>query len=106
MNPEYLWFLLELDSDFKNLCDITNSIDCKWICIDIANGYISNFLNFVKKYVKLFLYIIVAGNVATREMVETLTIEVGVDIVLLESVLKCLYNKKKLVSVCLNKLRT
>lgn len=83
MNPEYFMVSTGIsDPDFKNLCDIINSIDCKWICIDIANGYISKFLEFCKKVRATFPYhIIVAGNVATREMVETLTIEAGVDIV-------------------------
>ena len=46
------------------------------------NGYISKFLEFCKKVRRQFPnHIIVAGNVATREMVETLLIEADVDIV-------------------------
>ena len=32
INPEYFMISTGIsDSDFKNLCDIINSIDCKWI---------------------------------------------------------------------------
>ena len=70
------------DNDFKNMCEIVNTMNAKWICIDIANGYIDAFLKFCKKVRATFpSHIIVAGNVATREMVETLIIEGGVDVV-------------------------
>ena len=70
------------DADFKNMCEIVNTLHAKWICIDIANGYIDAFLKFCKKVRTTFPnHIIVAGNVATREMVETLIIEGGVDVV-------------------------
>jgi GMP reductase len=83
LNPEYFMISTGIsDADFQNLTQIASYIQTKWICIDIANGYISKFLEFCKKVRKQFPnHIIVAGNVATREMVETLLIEADVDIV-------------------------
>ena len=53
----------------------------KMICIDVANGYREVFLNFVKKVRGEFPEkIIIAGNVATREMTEALILS-GADIV-------------------------
>ena len=53
----------------------------KMICIDVANGYREVFLNFVKKVREAFPEkIIIAGNVATREMTEALILS-GADIV-------------------------
>ena len=53
----------------------------KMICIDVANGYREVFLNFVKKVRGEFPEkIIIAGNVATREMTEALILA-GADIV-------------------------
>jgi len=58
----------------------TNS-GTKFICIDVANGYREVFLDFVKRVRKEFLSsIIIAGNVATREMTEALILA-GADIV-------------------------
>ena len=51
------------------------------ICIDVANGYISNFKSFCKQVKQKYPYkIIVAGNVTTKEGVLDL-IECGVDII-------------------------
>jgi len=70
------------DSDFENLKEILNNISVKWICIDIANGYINNFVKYCKKIRENFPdKIIVAGNVVTREMVEELILTGGVDVV-------------------------
>ena len=53
----------------------------KMICIDVANGYREVFLNFVKKVRGAFPEkIIIAGNVATREMTEALILA-GADVV-------------------------
>ena len=70
------------DKNFNNLKKILSIVDCNWICIDIANGYISSFVDFCLKVRKEFPdKIIVAGNVASREMVEELIIRGKVDIV-------------------------
>ena len=55
--------------------------DIKFLCIDVANGYREDFINTVKKYRETFKNkIIIAGNVATREMTEALILA-GADIV-------------------------
>ena len=70
------------DANFDNLCSILDSIQCKWICIDIANGYIDSLVKFCKKVRETYPdKIIVAGNVVTREMVEELILSGGVDVV-------------------------
>lgn len=71
------------DKDFSNLCDIMDNINSlKWVCIDVANGYMQKMIPFCKKvrerYPKL---IIIAGNVATSEMTQEYIINGGVDIV-------------------------
>ena len=58
--------------------------DIKYLCIDVANGYREDFINSVKNYRETFPdKIIIAGNVATREMTEALILA-GADIVKLE----------------------
>ena len=53
----------------------------KFICLDVANGYREDFLQFVRRTRKQFIdKIIIAGNVATREMTEALILA-GADIV-------------------------
>tara|TARA_Y100000389_G_C17372664_1_gene469878 strand:- start:23 stop:1063 length:1041 start_codon:yes stop_codon:yes gene_type:complete len=70
------------EDNFTNLVAIMKEIDCKWICVDIANGYISNFIEYCRKVREHFPdKIIVAGNVVTREIVEELILRGGVDIV-------------------------
>ena len=81
--PNFSWFLPEsVTRILKIYLLLLAGIPTKWICIDIANGYISKFLEFCNKVRKTFPnHIIVVGNVATREMVETLLIEANVDVV-------------------------
>ena len=70
------------ESDYTKLVEILANIECNWICIDIANGYIKQFVDFCRRVrVKFPEKTIVAGNVATREMVEELIINGGVDVV-------------------------
>lgn len=70
------------ENDFKKLCNIMERVNCKWICIDVANGYMSTLLTFCQKVRKHFPNkIIVAGNVVTKERVEELLMYGGVDIV-------------------------
>lgn len=70
------------ESDFTRLTEILGVIECNWVCIDIANGYLSSLVDFCKKVRNVFPdKILVAGNVATREMVEELLINGQVDIV-------------------------
>ena len=70
------------DKDFQQLTSILDVIKCNWICIDIANGYIRALVDFcLKVRDKYPTKRIVAGNVATREMVEELILNGGVDVV-------------------------
>jgi GMP reductase len=68
--------------DFIRLKDILSVTDCNWICIDIANGYIESLVKFCKRVRQEYPdKIIVAGNVVTREIVEELILNGGVDVV-------------------------
>jgi GMP reductase len=74
LNPDFFMISTGIsDDDYKNLKTILDNFECKFICIDIANGYISKFNEFCKvlrsKYPKK---IIVAGNVCTYEGVNML----------------------------------
>ena len=70
------------DKDYYKLISILENIECNWICIDIANGYIKALVDFCLKVREKFpTKRIVAGNVATREMVEELILNGGVDVV-------------------------
>lgn len=60
---------------------VATSSKTKMICIDVANGYREVFLEFVKTVREEFSdKIIIAGNVATREMTEALILA-GADVV-------------------------
>ena len=70
------------DNDYKNLCEIMDKVECNWICIDIANGYITKLLDYCKKVrAKFPNKRIVAGNVVTKELVNILLNEGQVDVV-------------------------
>ena len=83
LNPDYFMISTGInEQNFSNLCDIVDATNCKWICIDVANGYMEQVVNFCKKVRATFEdKIIVAGNVASREMVEELIINGKVDVV-------------------------
>jgi len=83
LNPEYFMVSTGIsDNDFANLVEIMENIDCKWICIDVANGYMSSFFQFCCRVREKFPNkIIVAGNVVTPEIVEKLLSEADIDIV-------------------------
>jgi GMP reductase len=70
------------DDNFVKMTEIVNFTRCNWICVDIANGYMQRLVNFCRKVREKYPNkIIVAGNVATREMVEELIINGKVDVV-------------------------
>ena len=77
------------DKDFSKLCEILEwketlhvENNLTWVCVDIANGYISKIIDFCNKVKNKFPNIIlIAGNVVTREMTEELIINGNVDIV-------------------------
>jgi len=83
LNPDYFMISTGIDEkNLPNLKEIVNVTGAKWLCIDIANGYIKKLIDFCALCRSLFPdMIIVAGNVATREMVEELIINGKVDVV-------------------------
>ena len=83
LDPNY--FMISTGIDFDRIGELTNILDAtkaKWLCIDVANGYMKKMIDYCQKIRKLFPdLIIVAGNVATREIVEELIINGKVDVV-------------------------
>jgi len=83
LDPDYYMISTGIsDDDFLKLSEIMKHVDCNWICIDVANGYQAKLINYCQKVRERFPdKIIVAGNVATREITEELIINGKVDIV-------------------------
>jgi GMP reductase len=83
LDPEYFMVTTGItEENFKNLREIVLYTNCKWICIDVANGYMNCFVDFCYRIRQLYPdKIIVAGNVVTEEMVNKLVTKGGVDIV-------------------------
>tara|TARA_E500000178_G_C17027681_1_gene758877 strand:- start:1036 stop:2085 length:1050 start_codon:yes stop_codon:yes gene_type:complete len=88
MNSDYFMLSTGIsDRDFTNLnAKIekleTNNIEVKFICIDVANGYMFKLVDFCKKVRQTYPNkTIVAGNVVSREITEELIINGEVDIV-------------------------
>ena len=70
-----------LDKDLDKLAQVLEITKCKWICVDVANGYTEQFVAQVRKIRKLYpKHILIAGNVVTGEMTEELILS-GADIV-------------------------
>lgn len=83
LDPEYLAVTVGTSKeDFQKAVDIFKLEDgLKFLCLDVANGYREDFVESVKQYREQFPNkIIIAGNVATREMTEALILA-GADIV-------------------------
>jgi GMP reductase len=83
LKPDYFMISTGIsDSDYCRLEAIVNEVDIKFICIDVANGYMEKLVDFCKKVRNRFPNkIIVAGNVVTREITEELILQGKVDIV-------------------------
>jgi len=70
------------DSDLDNLDEIMKNIDPKIICLDVANGYMSKFIEKCKSVREKYPEkIIIAGNICTSEGVLDLVMNGMVDIV-------------------------
>lgn len=70
------------DADLFKLDEIISHINPKFICIDVANGYMSKFIETCRKIrVKYPEKILIAGNVCTSEGVLELVMEGKIDIV-------------------------
>ena len=82
LNREYYCLSTGIgDHDWEKLQQIVELLDPKFICIDVANGYSAKFLDFVKKVRTVYPEkILIGGNIVTREMVEELTLNGGIDI--------------------------
>ena len=88
INTDYHWITIGIKHDELNkLANIHNEIGIfPNICIDVANGYTDDFVNFCRSVRNLALThkqnpIIMAGNICTPEMVQELILHGGVDIV-------------------------
>ena len=83
LNPEY--FMISTGINESNIDSLVRKVEitnAKWICIDVANGYMREVVSFCSKIRDIFPNnIIVAGNVASREMVEELIINGKADVV-------------------------
>lgn len=81
LDPDYFMISAGIhEPDFERLVAILTHIDCNWICIDVANGYMDKLVTFCKKVRQQFPdKIIIAGNVVTREVVEELILNGKVD---------------------------
>jgi GMP reductase len=82
LNKEYFMISTGISSpDIAKLEEIMSVIDTKWICVDIANGYLKQLqdvcLYLSNKYPDKIL---VAGNIATPDMVYPLKMS-GVDVI-------------------------
>lgn len=83
LDPEYFMVTTGItEENFYNLKEIVLYTGCKWICIDVANGYMDCFVEFCRRIRQLYPEkIIVAGNVVTSEMVNKLVTKAGVDVI-------------------------
>jgi GMP reductase len=70
------------EADLVRLADIMARVDPMFICIDVANGYMENFIEKCSMIRELYpVKIIIAGNVCTSEGVLELIVHGKVDIV-------------------------
>ena len=83
LDPQYFMVSTGISyADFDKLGAIMDVVDCPWICIDVANGYMATLIDFCKRVRERYPdKIIVAGNVASREITEELIINGKVDVV-------------------------
>lgn len=83
LNPDYYALSTGInDKDYIKLVKLIEKLNPVFVCIDVANGYMLKFVDFVKKisleYPNL---VIICGNVVSREMVEELIINANADII-------------------------
>ena len=99
LDPDYYAITTGMrKDDLENLDLMVQRHNPNFICIDVPNGYSSAFLNTVKKIRGKYPDItLIGGNVVTREMVEELILNGGLDIV------KCGIGSG---SVCTTRLKT
>lgn len=83
LNKEYFAVSTGIkDNDLEKLKEVVSIVDPKFICIDVANGYISSFIDKCRYIRELYPdKILIAGNVCTSEGVLELVMNGKVDIV-------------------------
>lgn len=70
------------EQEWKKLQGLVQHLNPKFVCVDVANGYMSKLVEFVKKLREAYPNLVIAcGNVVSREMVEELIINGGADII-------------------------
>lgn len=80
LDPDYFMISTGINEDFSTLEKIVTLTNAKWICVDVANGYMKRVVEYCSNLRDSFPdKIIVVGNVATREMVEELILTGRVD---------------------------
>ncbi len=71
-----------MDDSFEQMERIAGQVDLRFVCVDVANGYTKYFVDRVKRIREtLPAATIMAGNVATPDMVQELLISGAADIV-------------------------
>ena len=83
LNPDYFMISTGIgEASLPKLKELVDYTHAKWICIDVANGYMNRVVEYASKVREMFPdKIIVAGNVASKEMVEEFIINGKVDVV-------------------------
>lgn len=70
------------ERDLENFYNIMSAVDAKFICVDVANGYMTKFIETCKKIRDKYpTKILIAGNVCSQQGVLELVVEGKVDIV-------------------------
>ena len=70
------------EAEFEKLGDIIDKINPKFVCIDVANGYMTKLISFVKRVRKTWPEIVIAcGNIVCKKLTEELINTAGADIV-------------------------
>ena len=82
LNSEYFMISTGIgNNDYNRLVDILNTIEVKFICIDVANGYMTSLEDFIKKVRDNYPNkILVAGNIVDQNRAIELY-NLGIDIV-------------------------
>ena len=83
LNPDYFAISTGInDNDLEKLDSIINEIEVKFICIDVANGYMDKLIDICRKIRKLYPNkILIAGNVVCSHRTKELIKKGFVDIV-------------------------
>jgi GMP reductase len=83
LNPDYYIFSSGIQSrDLENLDEMIRHRNPKFVCLDVANGYMSKFIEVCQEVRKKYPHLILmAGNVCTSEGVLELVVNGKIDIV-------------------------